>query len=1220
MKRKFLLILTIFFVAVNNFNCVYANDINNEINIYVSPDGDDLNTGLQDNPVKTIQAAQNIVRKYNNDMKSDIIVNIMPGTYNLDKMLEFTTADSGSNGHNVIYRGKDLPVISGGRKVLNFKKSEKYPNLIEAELPNVDDVEEFYVDGDKKYVAKSERLFTPSNYKDSNSEYASDGLYVSKDYVQRFNNLEDVEFIWNRCWVKTLLHPVDIIEDETNRNRMIVKFNNPKWNSIYVTGNSSYATSTVSCFVQNALELLDKPGEFYFDKNIKKLYYMPQQGESIENSVFTIPELDTAMFIMGSSVDDKVHNIVFDGIKFTQFTIDTEFTDFASTGQGPTYRNNWNGRTIENNFGTIYVNRASDIQFLNNHFTGLGQAAINIKDAVSNCKIEGNCFYDLTGSGVEIGSQFHIEYKYFDDDPNSKDEKFNVKYYVEDNPKTDFNMMLLQPYIYSSNPAQRFEISNKSGYNEYSLQPHNSAYTTSVEDFTNYKLYGNDQTWISKSENGSYPYVMYDFVKEYSFSEIALAFKEDVTDSQKSQYEVLLSNDKHFKDFARVAVQNDAPGEVADYKITDKNKYRYMMIRKTVPEDFAITSVYAFTPDLPNQIVRQMCENIEVSNNYFTRCADVEYSAIPIFAYACENLKVLNNEICNLPYTGISYGLNWGSYGMCGKGVIKNNYIHDVCTINGDGGGIYTLGNHNGSEISGNYIYNTGIGHGIYLDNGTYGIDVKNNVVELSMDTLNVNTGALDNKADSTYSPKYVFTTWATADAIDITNSVEYIIGSEPEAVTSIKNNSGLEKEFSSIKDKVENRACTTSVYMGASSNCSVAQGHKNDQIEELGYVISKIKANIPIGNANVNLIKDLLNKSDDIGRTSAKDISELTDVVKEIAELCKSPSLDSRISEYTDLINSVQPVDNIQVAANVQCVERKYYDKFKKLLDEQKTNKDFNNYSELDKAYSEFVQNMLLPELYNASVDGEKCNVNQQNKTITVYTSQDSIKSDKLALSLAPNTEVVSSIPLLELNKKVQIALCAKGSKKYAFWQVEVLPDSDRDPKTQLDNSLFKFDDELYGGIERGYDNTVTILPFGADYCAYYDGKINVSDNTSVKFAVNKTNWNNKVNFVIGAQKLTGFTPTAASSEYDRIEIEFYNKIMRAYLVTGGKKTLLSDRICEVEYNTVNTLSYRLENTSDSTAAFFNINGNEYKFYIPKIISGETFGFYSYNNSVTLY
>lgn len=105
-------------------------------------------------------------------------------------------------------------------------------------------------------------------------------------------------------------------------------------------------------------------------------------------------------------------------------------------------------------------------------------------------------------------------------------------------------------------------------------------------------------------------------------------------------------------------------------------------------------------------------------------------------AYDCE---LMNNEIHDGWYTGVSVGWNWGySDNSTNKIKICDNLIYNIG--NGwlsDMGGIYTLGIQDETVISGNIIYNVGCdegaygygGWGIYLDEGTSGMLVENNLV-----------------------------------------------------------------------------------------------------------------------------------------------------------------------------------------------------------------------------------------------------------------------------------------------------------------------------------------------------------------------------------------------------------------------------------------------------------------------------------------------------------
>ena len=1186
------------------------------LEIYVSENGNDSNSGAKDSPVRTIEAAQKIVRANNDKMTGDIVVNIMQGTYRLDNMLEFSVEDGGKNGHNVIYRGDNKPVITGAQKIDGFKQSQKNPSFIEAYIPDVDRVTEFYADGEKKYVAKGEEWFNPSNYKEEGSPNSSDGITVSKEYVQKYKNLEDVRFIWNRGWVKTLVQPTEITESPSDKEKMIVKFKNPRWNTVLEGGSNVSAGANISCYVENALELLDTPGEFYFDKNEKKIYYMCEDGESAETTEFTVPMIDTAMFIMGKTIDDRVKNITFDGITFEGFTGCAESENYASSGQGPTYGGNWNGRTDENDFGVIYVNRAENINFTNNIFTGMGQDALNYKDAVKNCLVEGNAFYDISGSGVVIGTGYHIEFDFGKDDPRSKEKRFEVNYRIEENPSTDFNMMILQPYIFSSNTTDRKALGISSRGGQYDKYPHESFFTTSVEDFKNYALYGNEFTWHSDPEkvaNGEKLYIMYDFVKSYTFSEITLAFKPDaVTDEEKTGYEVLLSNDKDFKEYTTVAVQNTAADEIADYKVQDSGKYRYMMIRALSAKPLAVTSVYSFTPDLPNQIIREMCTDITIKNNYFTRVADTEYSAIPIFTFACENLNIEHNEISELPYTGISLGLNWGFYGKCGKFNLKNNYIHDTNTLNYDGGAIYTLGNHIGSTIEENYIYNTNGGVGIYLDNGTNTVYVDNNVDEFTRCTITQNQGAINNTINNMYSLRSLYDLNGdgnTATAIKIlAEPQEYVIGNEPTVVAKIKENAGLEKEYEHIKSLVPERAATTDIFEGFTSNCSIRTHRHPKYHEGILYALNKLSE----VKGNSAEVEKLIADAKTYSEVNAKNTSQLWGITEKIVKLTSKISYSELMENSEKLLTEVTP-SNVINSANGKCVETKYYNALKKLVESYKNGAEIAR-DELEAAYNAVEENLNIPQLEAVYVNGKECELNTDTHTVTVLSNEE-ISADDINVQTGANTVLASTIKNLKSGESQRFAICAKPGRTYEYWTLTV--------KENVSDNISK-DGFIFDGYVKNKiipsENGISFKPLNNAFCYYFSGTANCKKENTFRFSVNDANWNNKVNFMLGVSDFDGFTTTAADAKYDRIELEVFNKILKAYLVKNGSRTVIDDKICDIAYDGINEISYRFEYAGENTVVLLNVNGKDYKITAPKIVEGGKFGFYSKNNTVKIY
>ena len=94
---------------------------------------------------------------------------------------------------------------------------------------------------------------------------------------------------------------------------------------------------------------------------------------------------------------------------------------------------------------------------------------------------------------------------------------------------------------------------------------------------------------------------------------------------------------------------------------------------------------------------------------------------VGVFAGYTEGTRIAHNEICRLPYSGISVGWGWGEEDAGGGGYnqphrydtptparnnrIEMNHLHHLMHPMMDGGGIYTLGNQPGTIIRGNHIH-----------------------------------------------------------------------------------------------------------------------------------------------------------------------------------------------------------------------------------------------------------------------------------------------------------------------------------------------------------------------------------------------------------------------------------------------------------------------------------------------------------------------------------
>ncbi len=155
-------------------------------------------------------------------------------------------------------------------------------------------------------------------------------------------------------------------------------------------------------------------------------------------------------------------------------------------------------------------------------------------------------------------------------------------------------------------------------------------------------------------------------------------------------------------------------------------------------ENIAATAIYVggqnSTPDTADYT-----QNITIKNNEIYKYGRKFYSAIGIHITYCDTAEIVNNEIHDGYYTGISVGWVWGYAYHATKNIkINRNLIYNI----GQGwlsdmGGIYMLGIQPGTELSENVIHNVAAdpgeggygGWGIYLDEGSSFMAVEKNLV-----------------------------------------------------------------------------------------------------------------------------------------------------------------------------------------------------------------------------------------------------------------------------------------------------------------------------------------------------------------------------------------------------------------------------------------------------------------------------------------------------------
>ncbi|MEU3166569.1 ricin-type beta-trefoil lectin domain protein [Streptosporangium sp. NPDC006930] len=185
---------------------------------------------------------------------------------------------------------------------------------------------------------------------------------------------------------------------------------------------------------------------------------------------------------------------------------------------------------------------------------------------------------------------------------------------------------------------------------------------------------------------------------------------------------------------------------------------------------------------------RMVNRNITVSNNRIHDLG-VEYRGIvSVLTTYVNTTTVSNNEVYNMPYTGMSIGYGWGandaggSEHYAGRGLynyqpryttattasnnrLTGNYVHDVMQQMNDGGCIYTLSANPNAVISDNYCLRTNGYFGLYFDEGSRYYTARNNVFSSTGTWATANYWYAENMGNFT-----VTNNWSTNGSTNVTN------------------------------------------------------------------------------------------------------------------------------------------------------------------------------------------------------------------------------------------------------------------------------------------------------------------------------------------------------------------------------------------------------------------------------------------------------------------
>ena len=360
--RSILFLITVLFFFIS---CGEGEHV-----IYVSPEGDNSLEGTEEFPLQTLEKALEKAMELRKNEKGQISILLEEGDYYLSNPLVISNALSDLA---IIGEGTEKVSVKGS-KVLQTNWKAFDENIYYTEIKEDIDFSQVYINGKKQILARY------PNYNENGGAWqghAADA--ISKERVSTWNNPKGgfVHAMHRGRWggFHYLINGIDA-----------------KGELMLSGGHQNNRPSSMHPelrMVENIFEELDSEGEWYFDKQGKKLYLWVEVGTDLSNATTEVSRLKHLIEISGNR-ENPVNNVKIEGIRFTH-TRTTFLEEYDKL-----LRSDW---TIYRG-GAILLKGTESVSILDCEFTNLGGNVIFINGYNRNTAIMGNHIHDCGATAI----------------------------------------------------------------------------------------------------------------------------------------------------------------------------------------------------------------------------------------------------------------------------------------------------------------------------------------------------------------------------------------------------------------------------------------------------------------------------------------------------------------------------------------------------------------------------------------------------------------------------------------------------------------------------------------------------------------------------------------------------------------------------------------------------------------------------------------------------
>ena len=330
-------------------------------------------------------------------MAGDIIVWLRAGTYAQAETLTFGPEDSGTNGHDVVYRAHpgERVVVSGGRELAGWT-AVPGAGFWAAPFGAGPGSRQLCVDGVRADRAAASVALLGAMIGQPG------GYVVTNTAIQTWRNPAALEFVYtggggvpgapsteSRCGIASL------VPAGSGRTRIVM--DQPCFDSGQAKSPGPLANPTA---IENAYELLARAGQWYLDLAAGKVYYWPRAGQDMTSAHAVVPVLERLALAAGTA-ERLIEHVAFEGLEFAHATWQR-----PSSGDGfiELQANTFIvGPDLLNMPGNVEVHHARQLRFERCIFRHLGAEGLVFGPGSAGNVVRGCVFTDTSGVPLRIG-------------------------------------------------------------------------------------------------------------------------------------------------------------------------------------------------------------------------------------------------------------------------------------------------------------------------------------------------------------------------------------------------------------------------------------------------------------------------------------------------------------------------------------------------------------------------------------------------------------------------------------------------------------------------------------------------------------------------------------------------------------------------------------------------------------------------------------------------